>query len=78
MPATFVLAATAPAGTAIESWNVSSEGASVQFWQGGYRTGPPATLDHTFTEPGTYTVSLRVLNNLQTETVSTVQVTVIP
>ncbi|MEP7192145.1 MAG: PKD domain-containing protein [Actinomycetota bacterium] len=71
VPFTFTLESATPAGTAILGWTLN-------FWDGGYGTTPPATLDHTFTDPGVYTVSFSLGNDAGGEASSSVEVTVLP
>jgi PKD repeat protein len=71
VPFTFTLDSATPAGTAIQGWTVN-------YWDGGYGTMPPATLEHTFTEAGTYTVFFSLGNDAGGEASSSVDVTVLP
>jgi surface-anchored protein len=54
------LTATTPSGTAFESWNLYGD-----WLAGDYGSAPPATLTHTFTEPGTYTFVFTAVNDAQ-------------
>jgi hypothetical protein len=60
VPFTFPLTATTPSGTAFESWNLYGD-----WLAGDYGSAPPATLTHTFTEPGTYTFVFTAVNDAQ-------------
>jgi PKD repeat protein len=71
VPFTFTLTSATPAGTAVQGWTVN-------FWDGGYGTSPPSTMEHTFTEAGTYTVFFSLGNDAGGEVRSSVDVTVLP
>ena len=78
--ATFTLTAGTPAGSALTSWTVSGTladplGDETTGWDGG-NGAPPATLKHTFTKAGTYTVHFDV-NNDAGLTAQSVTVTVV-
>jgi plastocyanin len=60
VPFTFPLTATTPSGTAFENWNLYGD-----WLAGDYGSAPPATLTHTFTEPGTYTFVFTAVNDAQ-------------
>jgi hypothetical protein len=72
-PVTFTLTPSTPLGTTITRWTVYGD-----WLAGGYGTFPPATITHTFTEPGTYTVHFDFSNSVQGLAQSSVQVTVLP
>jgi surface-anchored protein len=45
---------------------------------GGYGTTPPATVTHTFREPGTYTIQFNYSNDAKGTAESSMEVTVVP
>jgi PKD domain len=72
-PVTFTLASSTPPGTATQSWSVYGD-----WLDGGYGTTPPATVTHTFSEPGTYTVQFNYSNDAKGTAESSMEVTVVP
>jgi hypothetical protein len=65
VPYTFPLTATTPVGTSFQGWSLYGD-----WLAGGYGTVVPATLTHTFTEPGTYFFTLTVTNDAHGEVTS--------
>ena len=72
-PVTFTLASSTPPGTATQSWSMYGD-----WLDGGYGTTPPATVTHTFREPGTYTVQFNYSNDAMGTAESSMEVTVVP
>jgi PKD domain len=61
VPVTFGVTSSTPATTAFTSYSVSS-GMGGAYWASG-QGAPPATVTHTFTAPGNYTVTIYAWND---------------